>query len=101
MKNYFETNPWKTLFLFVGAALGLRLFFFVGFGLGDDPIYGYASYYLLNIGYPTLQLGPNYRYGVHVPIALGFKLLGVNQLSFVLFPLLASLGQIIVLFLIG
>jgi len=101
MKNYLETEPWKVLFILVGLALILRLYFFIGFGLGDDPIYIGTSNYLLNVGHPSLTVGPNYRYGVHLPIALSFKLFGINELSFVLFPLLTSLGQIIILFLIG
>ncbi len=38
-KIFNEEHPGRVLFVFLTMALMLRLVFFVGFGLGDDPYY--------------------------------------------------------------
>ena len=84
------------LIILIGCAL--RALCFIGYGLGDDDIYAPSSLYLLKNGALSLDYGPNYRYGVHIPVALAFMLSGINQFSFVAFTFLCSLGQIIVIF---
>jgi len=80
-----------------------RTMFFVGFGLGDDSYYASTSKLFMENGFKQLSLefGSNYRIGLWIPISLSFKLFGINEVSFVLFSLLSSLGLIVVSYLIG
>ena len=96
----------RLLALVVGFAAALRLWCFIGYARGDDPIYAMISKRLLDerLGFftpSTFAFGVNYRLALYVPIAASFALLGVNDFSFVLYPLLASLGSVVVVCLIG
>jgi len=96
----------RLLALVVGFAAALRLWCFIGYARGDDPIYAMISKRLLDerLGFftpSTFAFGVNYRLALYMPIAASFALLGVNDFSFVLYPLLASLGSVVVVCLIG
>jgi 4-amino-4-deoxy-L-arabinose transferase-like glycosyltransferase len=84
-------------------AIFLRIVFFCGFGLGDDPYYGITSKLFMESGYKNINLefGSNYRFGLWIPISFFFRILGVNKVSFVLFPFISSLGLIVVGYFIG
>lgn len=85
------------------VAITVRIIFFIGFGLGDDLIYSSVVNNIMNYGFQSFDLnyGVNYRIGLYLPMLLFFSILGVNDLSLVLYPLLASLGSIIVIYFIG
>jgi len=85
----------------MSLALLLRLYAFVGWGLGDDAYYGWLAHYLSTGHFPGLSFGSNYRLGLHLPNAASFWLFGVNDLSFVLFPFVCSLATIPVTYLLG
>jgi hypothetical protein len=70
----------------------LRVHHLIGFGLGDDPYYGFTSKAFLNSGFDALNrdFGSNYRVGLWLPISSSFRLFGIGDFSFVLFPLLSS-----------
>jgi 4-amino-4-deoxy-L-arabinose transferase-like glycosyltransferase len=94
------------LALVVVLAAALRLWCFIGYARGDDPIYALIAKRLVDEGLgfftpETFQYGVNYRLGLYVPIAASFALLGIDDFTFVLYPLLASLGTIVVVCLIG
>ncbi len=96
----------RLLALLVVLAAALRLWCFVGYGRGDDPLYVMIPKRLLDEGRGfftpgTFAFGVNYRLGLYVPIAASFALLGVNDFSYVLYPLLAALGSIVLVCLIG
>lgn len=81
--------------------LFLRLHFFVGLNWSDDVAYvGYADNLLegnfYHNSYPnTMRLGFIY------PITFFFWIFGVSNISAALFPILTSLGSIILIFYIG
>ena len=94
------------LALIVVAAAAVRLWCFIGYARGDDPLYVMIPKRILDEGIrfftpQTFAYGVNYRMGLYLPIAASFALLGVNDFAFVLYPFLASLGSIVVVGLIG
>lgn len=107
-KNYFRNifngifNNYKLLlFIIVVFGLFLRLIFFSGMGVSDDLAY---SRYANDIGKgidkdSTLTLAT--RLGLIYPTALSYAFFGVNDLSSVLFVLMASIGNIILIFYFG
>ena len=91
------------LIIILVFALFLRLYFFVGPNLNDDIDY-ISSAYMVSNG----NLQPLYgnsinaiRSMITIPVALSFKLFGVNVLSASLYPLLCSLITITATFYIG
>lgn len=88
------------LMAIIAVALLIRTICFIGFGLGDDPYYASTARFILTNEYPPLEFGSNYRIGLFLPIIISFGLFGINDVSFVLYPLLASLASIVVVYLI-
>jgi 4-amino-4-deoxy-L-arabinose transferase-like glycosyltransferase len=108
------TNPaaWKEclsnkylwlMLIILSIATAVRIIFFIGFGLGDDPVYAKIVNSITHGGLQALNLnyGVYYRVGLFLPIQLFFSIFGINDFSFVLYPFLASLGSIIVIYFIG
>lgn len=99
--DYFHEN--KFLFLMVIIivfALVLRLIFFTGLNCSDDKIYFITIEQILNKTFrPDWFM--NLRSMLLYPIAFFNYLLGVNEFSSALWPLICSLGSIIVIFYIG
>ena len=83
------------------AALVLRLARFVGWGLGDDAYFAWIANRLARGGPLDLDFGVGYRLGLHLPNALSFALFGTNDVAFVLYPLLCSLGTVLLAYCIG
>lgn len=104
LKKYFNNilrNRKLSLFLIVILGLVLRLIFFSGMGVSDDLAY---SRYAKSIGKgidPSSTLTLSTRLGLIYPTALSYSLFGVNDLSSVLFVLIASIGNIILIFYFG
>ena len=108
MKNNFRLSLKKLsgssrpmLLIIVVFGLLLRLIFFSGMGISDDLSY---SRYANSIGKgidPSSTLTLATRLGLIYPTALSYSLFGVNDLSSVLFVLLASIGNIILIFYFG
>lgn len=105
MSNKFIKKRFEffALCLILIFAIFIRLLFFVGFGLGDDSYYASMSKTFMERGFNSLYLefGSNYRIGLWVPISFFFKILGISNISFVLFSFLTSIGLIIIVYLIG
>ncbi len=101
LKQLVSNKYFLIMAIVFSVAIIVRICFFIGFGLGDDPIYVGVVNYMMNYGYPSLNYGMNYRIGLYLPVFLFFKIFGINDISFVLYPLLASLGSIIVIYFIG
>ncbi|MFH1106102.1 MAG: glycosyltransferase family 39 protein [Candidatus Aenigmatarchaeota archaeon] len=102
MKSTRRFGKYPLLSIIVLASI-IRMLFFVGFGLGDDPYYARTAKYFMEDGFRSLSLefGSNYRIGLWIPVSFFFKTLGVNDISFILFPFLSSLGLIVSVYLIG
>jgi len=104
MKQSKKTSKHKYILLAILTfAVFLRSMFFIGFGLGDDAYYASTSKSFMESGYKNiyLEFGSNYRISLWVPISFFFKIFGISNVSFVLFPFLASLGLVVVSYLIG
>ncbi len=98
------SNKYLLLMLIIlSIAIAIRIFFFIGFGLGDDSIYSIIVNGIMNQGFQSFDLnyGANYRIGLYLPMLLFFSIFGINDLSLVLYPLLTSLGSVIVIYFIG
>lgn len=97
-------SQYKTQILLFGIlifALALRLIFFIGLqGLDDTGYINWATYILNH----TYEIGPSLfqlRVGIIFPLALLYKIFGINEISTSLYPLFFSLGTIVVIFLLG
>ena len=78
--------------------LTIRLFFFSGDGLGDDPNY-FASFKQIYDGF-IFNTQYHHRFSYWMPQIMIWKLFGINEFTFILPVLLSSLGCIYVVFLI-
>lgn len=98
------SNKYLLLMLIIlSIAIAIRIIFFIGYGMGDDLIYSGTVSNIMKDGFQSLNpgFGANYRIGLYLPILLFFSIFGINDLSLVLYPLLASIGSIIVIYFIG
>ena len=92
----------RWLVLTVVAAAALRLWCFIGYARGDDPLYVMIPKRILDEGLhfftpQTFAYGVNYRMGLYIPIAASFALLGVNDFAFVLcYLLVPALAYVVV-----
>lgn len=94
----FKAGHWLVIIILFG--LTLRLNFFVGLNWNDDPGYVFDAYRI-----STGSFEPAYtnglRSGMIYPVALFLKIFGVSNASITLYPLLCSLGSIILIFYFG
>lgn len=96
-------NAKLMLFFIVIFGLILRLIFFSGMGISDDLAYSKAAYSILEgrgID-PNSTLTLSTRLGLIYPIIFSYKLFGINNFSSVLFVLMASIGNIVLIFYFG
>ena len=100
-QNSILNNTQIMLFLIVTFGIVIRLIFFSGIGASDDLAYtNYAD--SLNKGemqQDTLTLST--RLGLVYPVSVSYSMLGVNDFSSVIFVLLASVGNIVLIFYFG
>lgn len=89
------------LFSIVLFAILLRLVFFSGVSTSDSVAYAKSANDLLNNKFPSATTQLNARIGVIIPTAISYSILGINDFSSVLFPLLTSVLGIIVIFYFG
>ena len=91
------------LLLIVLFGLSLRLIFFSGMGISDSLAYSKAANDL-NLGKgidPNSTLTLSTRLGLVYATAFSYSIFGINEFSAVLFPLLASIAGIILIFYFG
>ncbi|MEW6096781.1 MAG: glycosyltransferase family 39 protein [bacterium] len=100
--NYFKQIDRRILLIFIVLfGLTLRLIFFSGYVMCDDKYYLMHAY-LLSIGkFEPLDFNFGLRIGLLAPTAFFFNLFGINEFSLVLFPLLCSIGGIILIYYFG
>jgi len=96
-----DARTWLLLILCVGFAL--RAFFFVGMTQWDDFCYTQVAYNVADgkFSFSEGLLYSAFRMGLILPTALSFKLFGVNEYATELWPLLCSLGSIVLIFCLG
>lgn len=87
---------WSGFALLLLATLVVRLMLLVGGIRGSDAYaYAHSAWLMVTGAYDPLALGGNYyayRYGLLLPTAFAYTLLGPTDLASMVFPLVASLG---------
>src|SRR5919197_5298874 len=87
-----ERAWWRLAWLLWLAAIPLRLQYFAGYGLGDDPIFYRAGLHAIVDGHLNVN-DPNVtRLGQIIPQIIVFHLLQPNDFSFVLPTFVFALG---------
>ena len=97
-------REWIALGALVGLALLIRVVFFHGGVRGADA-YAYAQHaYNIATGQYDVRGGPHYggfRYAVLLPTALAYRAFGIGDWPSALFPLVASLGALVLVVRLG
>ena len=91
------TNPKFLLLIIVLFGLALRLIFFAGMGASDSLAYSKAANEIDKGIDPNSTLTLTTRMGLIYAIALSYNLFGINDFSSVLFVLLTSIGNMILI----
>ena len=89
------------LLIILIIALIIRLILFQGIGTSDSLSSTLYAYDILNDNFPTSQNQGNSRIGLLLPVSYLYSILGVNEFSSGIFPLIISLLGIILIFLFG
>lgn len=92
-------STYSYLFIILLFALALRLIYFFGILEGDDADYVFPASYLADhgiSGLPELERALPYtkRWGLYAPAAFLFRILGFSEFSAAVFPLIASLATV-------
>ena len=101
LQNSILNNTKIMLFLIVTFGILIRLIFFSGIGTSDDLAY---TSYANSLSKGEIQQGTltlSTRLGLIYPTSVLYSMFGVNDFSSVLFVLLASIGNIILIFYFG
>jgi 4-amino-4-deoxy-L-arabinose transferase-like glycosyltransferase len=102
MKQAFKNVKPKTcLILILVFALILRLSLFTGLDFSDDMMYMEYANQVAKGDYSGATWVNSMRVGIIYPIGICFRFFGVNEFSAALYPLLTSLGSILLAFLLG
>lgn len=102
-RNIKTPNPIKNmrielwLVFIIIFALFLRLMFFIGLNWSDDVNYVYLANQILRGEYKPSYMA-SLRLMMIYPLALSFYLFGVSNFSAVLYPLVCSIGSIVLIF---
>ena len=96
-----KLNKEFSLFILLFLAAFLRIWLSSGVGGSDDVVYLTEAYKIFSGIYEVPTYVANLRIGTILPIAFTFKLLGVNSYTIFMWPLIASLINIVVIYLIS
>ena len=103
LRKSLDLSSKNILFLIIIFAVILRILFFIGVAEPDSYVYSQHAFDISS-GQPKLSR-IDFVYGIRflltVPLALSFALLGVRDISAVLWPFFCSLGSIILIFYLG
>ncbi|MBS3052281.1 MAG: glycosyltransferase family 39 protein [Candidatus Aenigmarchaeota archaeon] len=98
-KMFLKLNKKYLILIILFFSLILRLIFFSGDGLGDDPVY-FAAFKNIYNGHIT-NSQYYYRFSYWIPLIIIWKLFGISEFTFILPVLLSSLGNIYLVYLIA
>ena len=96
-----KLNKEFPLFILLFLAGFLRIWLSSGVGGSDDVVYLVEAYKFISGTYEAPTYIAQLRIGTILPIALMFKLFGVNSYTIFMWPLIASLINIVVIYLIS
>lgn len=96
-----ERNVPYSLVLIIGLSILIRMAFFTGFWGSDDVCYSGVANSILKGAYGISPHLVTFRVGLTYPTALFFCLFGVSERVAALFPILASVGCVLLACLIG
>jgi len=101
MKNLIDSflKNKNSIFIIILFGIIIRLIFFCGDGLGDDPNYFFAFKNIYDGIIRNSQY--YYRFSYWIPQILIWKIFGISEFTFILPILLSSLGCIYVVYLIA
>ncbi len=96
----------RHIIIIILFALLIRIVFLVGYNLSDDLGYAETAGIIISgkeyvSTTTTFYLVSNMRLLMVYPIALSFKIFGVNDYSLVIYPLLCSIGGIFITYKLG
>ncbi|MEX0616504.1 MAG: glycosyltransferase family 39 protein [Candidatus Woykebacteria bacterium] len=106
-KSFFTQNLNKFLLLFIIIfAISFRLYYFVGVKRLDSFFYAQLSYFISSLNFHSFFFENNNYFAIgrlllYLPTGLAYHFLGVGDISSVLFILLSSLANIVVVYFIG
>ena len=88
------------LFLIVIIGLFIRVYYFVGLNWSDDVYYVYLAHQVLEGEFKPSHM-TSLRLAMIFPLAFFFKIFGYSQISGVLYPLICSIGNIILAYILA
>jgi|GEM_PF-985369 len=94
-------KPEHVLLAILVFSLALRLYFFIGLNWSDDPGYCWDAYRIATGSIDVPRYLPGLRSMTTYPIAFFFSIFGVSNFSATIYPLLCSLGNVVLIFCIG
>lgn len=98
--DIYTTDPNLWILFLLLAALALRMYFFIGLNFADDPWYVFLANQVCQGTFYATDNGA-LRLMMIYPLALLFKLFGVSNASASVYPMICSLGTIVVAYLSG
>ncbi|MFA5554639.1 MAG: hypothetical protein WCZ89_01130 [Phycisphaerae bacterium] len=79
------------LLILVAVCFAVRLFNFVGIGTNDDVTYIHNARSLAGGNFQQIQTQIGFRSGMVLPLAVLYKIFGMNEAAFAVYPIICSL----------
>lgn len=96
-----QLNNKLILFVIIVFAIAIRFYFFIGFNFFDDQDYVMIAKMILDPGPYVGQTTPQLRLGIVYPLAWSFYLFGFNNFALIFYPMVCSVGGILLAFFLG
>lgn len=101
MKQILKNKQFQKLIAILALGVFLRILFFPGFYPSDQYSYSVDAVKIVNGKWQVPDYGASTRWGIIIPTAFFYWLLGVNEFSSTLWSMLCSIGTMIVAYLLG
>src|SRR5204863_6272166 len=93
-----DVATWSGLFATIVLAIAARLLFFTGFFGSDEVTYTKVALNIANGVWRVSDYIGSLRYGANLPSAFFLSVLGPSEFSANLWPLLCSVGEVVLVF---
>ena len=94
-------RAWTLAAILAGGALAVRLWCFTGLIASDDVVYAHYAHALATGRYSLEANHLALRFGLLLPVAASYALLGISEATTALVPLLASVASAVLVFFIA